>query len=207
MEFVRIEDGTPVKMTRIAAVNYLREVLGISVRDDVEPANIAEHGVFLLEDTVPELQEYEVISTVEYVQSPEGIWRTEYTIAARDIDQYAVQLHRRIDEACGEVRKQFITDIPGQSATYTIKEEEARAYAQNPSGSYPFLEAEARSTQADIRDVALQIVNIAAQWRQLGAEIEGLRIGAKRSVSLARERGDYKSMLAATNIPWPVPKA
>lgn len=206
MPYVRIVNGMPEPFSVNPRALY-REVAPLCWPWPCPDSVLADWGIHPVLAEAPAVAEYEVAQEDGYEEDAEGVWRIKYTVRKIDIEQYEVQLHYRIDRACGEVRKQFITDIPGQSATYTIKEEEARAYAQDPGGSYPFLEAEARNTKADIRDVASHIASISDQWRQLGAEIEGLRIGAKRGVSLARERGDYEAMRAATDIQWPVPKA
>lgn len=206
MRYISLRDGTPKPFT-VSPQTLYREIAPICWPWPCPDSVLADWGVHPVLTEAPDVAEYETAQEDGYEADAKGVWRVRYVVSRVDIDQYEVQLHRRIDRACGEVRKQFITDIPGQSATYTIKEEEARAYAQDPSGSYPFLEAEALNTKSDIRDVASQIAGIAEQWRQLGAEIEGLRIGAKRGVSLARERGDYEAMRAATDIQWPVPKA
>lgn len=116
--------------------------------------------------------------------------------------KHETALHGVIDQAAGAFRARFITDVPGQSQTYAEKESEALAYASDPGGSYPFLQAEASATGATIAAVAADVSDTASAWRLLGAAIEGARIGAKRAVTTAKDAEDWAAMDAAAIVDW-----
>jgi hypothetical protein len=126
-------------------------------------------------------------------------WRDGFGWADMPTD---ASLHAKIDFEAGEFRKRFITDIPGQQLTYDRKEREARAFvaeAQPSAGDFPFLAAEAQTTEQTLTEVAQSVIANANMWALLGAAIEGRRIGAKRAVTLAET---LEAKIAAANVDW-----
>ena len=95
----------------------------------------------------------------------------------------------KINTDAGASRSKFITVIPGQETTYAEKRTEAQAYQRSPNpqaSDYPMLAAEATATGRTMADVATEVLTLAAQWRQLGAHIEGVRRGAIVQVQKAQ---------------------
>jgi hypothetical protein len=104
---------------------------------------------------------------------------------------------REINMLAGRCRTSYITNIPGQETTYLEKRLEAQQYTAdaNPSpADYPILSAEARETEEDIRDLALEVLNLAAQWRAVGAQIEGIRRGAIKRAENARNEAQLNAI-------------
>lgn len=119
-----------------------------------------------------------------------------------DWSAFDAALHAGIDIEAGEVRCQYITDVPGQQLTYQHKEREAREWvaATAPSiADYPFLAAEAEATATTPDEAAAAIIAAADEWTAIGAAIEGARIGAKRAVSAAATAADKR---AAAVVDW-----
>lgn len=134
-----------------------------------------------------------------------GLWRRPASLEPATADQliaYENELHSAIDRECGIFRMRFITDVPGQSSTYDAKVKEVAEYAENPAGTFLFLEAEAAATDRTVAEVAAEVGAIANAWRVLGAAIEGRRIAAKRAVSQARVAGSWAGMEAAASVEW-----
>jgi len=118
---------------------------------------------------------------------------------ALDAERLDAMLHARIDVGAGAYRMKFITDVPGQQMTYVRKEKEARELTGGGSGPFPTLEAEAAATDQTVAQLAATVIYQADLIISLGAAIEGMRIGAKRAVSLA-QTAEQKH--AAANVNW-----
>jgi len=94
----------------------------------------------------------------------------------------------RINYDAGVSRSKFITVIAGQEMTYAEKEREALAYlaASSPvPADYPMLVAEATATGVTLPELAAEVVRVAADWRLIGSQIEGIRRGAIMAVQEA----------------------
>lgn len=107
------------------------------------------------------------------------------------------EVNRRI----GEVRVQFITDIPGQQAIYSAKEAEARAYlALDPAPldltAFPFLAGEVGLTAPDAAALAALWLAMSDRWRSVGSELEQLRLGVSASVEAAESVVEVSAILA-----------
>ena len=102
---------------------------------------------------------------------------------------------KTVNHLIDEVRRLFITEIAGQQTIYGEKEAEAIAYlATDPDpdftgpvseAAYPFLFHECASAGYTPWQACQLFLNMAAQWRPVGAQIEGLRIGASAAVKSA----------------------
>lgn len=68
-----------------------------------------------------------------------------------------------IDNLAGQTRLKYITDVPGQEATYTAKLADATG-----------------STPAQVADLIIATSN---QWAIIGAHIEGARQAAKQAIA------------------------
>lgn len=93
----------------------------------------------------------------------------------------------RINARIGEVRRAYITAIPGQEMLYQAKEAEARAYlAHDPAppdlSDYPLLAAEVGITAETAIDLANLWLAMAAQWRAVAAQLETLRLGTIKTI-------------------------
>jgi hypothetical protein len=109
-------------------------------------------------------------------------------------------LHSQIDREAGDFRRRFITSIPGQETTYSLKEKEALAWkAGAPETELPYLTNEAALRGISVDAQADLILGIAGQWRPLDVVVEGIRIGAKLAVTAATT---LEAKEAAANIDW-----
>lgn len=106
----------------------------------------------------------------------------------REVARLAARYIAEIDAQIGEVRRQFITALPGQEMIYLEKEVEARALLSAPQvdlADYPFIAAEVGITGETGEQVAQVILNLAAQWRVIGSGLERLRISMKDNLQRA----------------------
>lgn len=109
----------------------------------------------------------------------------------------------QVNRQAGESRSRYITVTPGQEATYIMKEAEVKAYlaAENPVDTdYPILKAEADACGMTLAAVASLVSSTAAAWRQVAAQIEGLRRGAIVAIESATTGAQIDQALAIT---WP----
>lgn len=97
----------------------------------------------------------------------------------------------KVDVWAGDVRKQFITEAPGQQLTYGEKRAEAEEWmaAGQPDdqADYPFLFTESAATGKTVLELATEIINNSRSWKSLGAQIEGARMKAKNAVTVATD--------------------
>lgn len=94
----------------------------------------------------------------------------------------------RVNGVAGEVRKRFLTDIPGQEALYLMKEAEARAWVADPTPTaeeYPLITAEIGITGATGDEVAQIYLNLSAIWRVAASQLETARLGAIAQIESA----------------------
>lgn len=113
-------------------------------------------------------------------------------------------LKARIDADAEAERLKYITAGAGQALTYMQKSDEARRYLaeETPTESdYPLLVAEVGITAENIHGVALVVSGAYAQWQQIGAAIEGSRLGAKAAIDNASNAADAQN--AFDTIVWP----
>lgn len=94
----------------------------------------------------------------------------------------------QVDDAAGRARLRYITDVPGQQATYTRKEQQARQWVDSGySGPAPsFIAAEAQALGETPQHIAQQVITLADYWAYVkGPEIEAARIKHKAAVRAA----------------------
>lgn len=94
----------------------------------------------------------------------------------------------RVDTAAGRARLSYITDVPGQQATYARKEQQARDWlAAGFAGPAPsFIAAEASALGVQPQLLAQQVLELAEFWAEVkGPEIEAARIKWKAAVRSA----------------------
>ncbi len=188
MEYVKIHNGQvaefPYDIGQFRAENPT-----IAMRWPPAAIGLAAHGIFEVE--VPEPPALSADQVAQPATSPElidGLWTLPWVVRDRTNEEIAAleaHLLDQIDREAGAFRQRFITSVPGQAQTYVEKEREALAYQSDPEGSYPFLTAEAVATGSTVAAVAALVAGTAAAWRQLGAAIEGRRMGAKQAVKSA----------------------
>lgn len=125
----------------------------------------------------------------------------EICVMFEPLEAIAARFLVKVDEAAGIARKRHVTNIPGQQAIYAAKRAEAEAWLERAPGNYPYLAAEAVTTEYDDMDaLARTILARAMETDQALASIEALRMGAKQAISTAT---DAATICAAANITWP----
>lgn len=111
----------------------------------------------------------------------------------------------QIDDAAGQTRMRYITDVPGQGAVYLRKIAAATAFrdAGFTGVAHPYIELEAASTGRTPRATAEGILAIVELWDdQLSPAIECLRVGGKKKVAVAAGIADRHAgaALVATEL-------
>lgn len=103
-----------------------------------------------------------------------------------------------IDVAAGMARLRYITDVPGQAATYAEKRTQAQAYVAAPDGLVPpFVQAEADAMGATAMQSAQYILATAQAWEQIGPAIERERRRGKLAVQAAATPGECQACMQA----------
>ena len=145
---------------------------------------------------------WEVLGETEQ-ELPDGGY---HRVADGEIELDAARLDEdlvaKVDREAGEFRCRFITDVPGQSVTYLVKEDEARRFkaaAQPDLALFPMLNATAEGRGLAAIEAADLIIATADSWRALAAKIEGRRERAKREIAGAKTIADKQ---AAAAVDW-----
>lgn len=133
---------------------------------------------------------------------PAGRWRLAggQLVSApivEPIEQSIVRGEAVIDDAAGRARLRYITDIPGQQATYTRKEQQAREWAAAGfTGAAPsFIAAEAAALGIGAQLLAEQVIALADYWAEVkGPEIEAARIKHKAAIRAATTEADVRAV-------------
>ncbi|ABS15012.1 hypothetical protein I6H96_06590 [Brucella anthropi] len=115
-------------------------------------------------------------------------------------------LKNEVDAAAETERLKYITPGDGQAMTYQQKVTEAQALkaTSNPQVSYyPLLSSEVGITAETLSDVADIVLAAFAMWQQIGAAIEGIRLGAKIDIDAAADEATAHAIVDA--IEWPQP--
>lgn len=105
----------------------------------------------------------------------------------------------RIDTSAEAVRSRFITIGSGQAMTYNEKAEEAKAYSLDDTVPTPFLTAQASALGITVEQLAGEVLAKHAEWKIIGARIEGTRMGAKAALGVATNLAEIAE---AMNIDW-----
>lgn len=122
------------------------------------------------------------------------------------LEEIKSSLKAGVDVAAEVERLKYITPGNGQAMTYQQKVAEAQAFkaASNPQASdYPVLSSEVGITAETLAGVADIVLAAFAQWQQIGAMIESIRLGAKRDIDAAEDEAAAQSIIDA--IEWPQP--
>lgn len=106
-----------------------------------------------------------------------------------------------VDTAIGQIRLAYITEIPGQQMVYQSKEAEALAYEQDLDDpkdmiKYPYIASEATALGVSTDTVATTYLDLSAQWRTVGVQLEALRIATKTSITAAESVEEVESTMA-----------
>ena len=117
----------------------------------------------------------------------------------KDIAALRAAATQRVYTAAGQIRSRFATNLPAQDMIYLEKAAEARRFltayptpldapeeiSADPALGYPFIASEIGITAATGWEVAQFYVAGAALFRQAGAAIDGIRLGAAKAIEAA----------------------
>jgi hypothetical protein len=119
-------------------------------------------------------------------------------IIRRDLDTLKKRGIARVNAVAGEVRKLYVTQIPGQEMLYIAKEAEAKSYLNDPApdmSNYPLISAEVGKTAPDAVGVAYTYATLAVQWRQIAAALESIRLGAIYAIEEADSVAEINTII------------
>ncbi|MCL7998006.1 hypothetical protein M8994_07100 [Brucella sp. 21LCYQ03] len=155
----------------------------------------------VIPDSLPSLWPYDdegnqPDASLQKVLTPYGIF-----IHLSDLK---ANLKAQVDASAETERLKYITPGHGQAMTYQQKVTEAQAFkaATNPQATdYPILSSEVGITADTLAEVADTVLTAFAQWQQIGAMIESIRLGAKRDIDAAEDEAEARAIVEA--IVWP----
>lgn len=109
-----------------------------------------------------------------------------------------------VDGTAEYQRLQHITPGAAQAMVYLAKEAEARRFLLDaaPDGAnYALLSAEVGLTAPDLAGVAASVIAQADHWLSVAADIERIRLGAKRDIAAADSIATVEAIVQA--LVWP----
>lgn len=130
-----------------------------------------------------------------------------YGLLIGSITDLKAMLKATIDRDAETERLKYITLGQGQAMTYQQKVAEALAFkaaAKPKSSDYPILSSEVGITAETIAQVVEIVLAAFAQWQQIGAAIESIRLGAKRDIDAIDDEAAARAIADA--IVWPSEK-
>jgi hypothetical protein len=154
-------------------------------RLDVDPDTFDLSGKVLIEDVPDDLTGL--------------LWDTATRAFVEDWSRFNAALHAQIDRTAGEARRPFITVIPAQDVMYQRKAAQARAYGDDPGGTYPALTGEAAARGMTVASLAAEILATEAAWLAILDATEAARLGAKAAVTSATTQ---EAKEAAALVDW-----
>lgn len=122
---------------------------------------------------------------------PSGDWRWDFGgntwIRKISLDAIKAQATIDIDNQAGLTRVKYITDVPGQAATYLLKADQATKFkTANYQGAVPGLvQAEATARGISAQQAADAIITEQDQWVALATGVETIRRLGKENVKKA----------------------
>lgn len=125
--------------------------------------------------------------------------------APLDLARLKLEAKKRIDAKALRLQSRVITSGPGQELIYEQKAKELARYQNDPAPDpvdYPWCAAERGITGDTLDDVMAVITSKMAEWTQLGATLNALRLGGKRDIDAAASESEIEAIENA--IVWPV---
>lgn len=137
--------------------------------------------------------------------SQSSLNRAEHYRAYQSLEAFRDAKKRQVDQEAERARLKYVTAGSTQTGVYVLKEQEAMAYVadSDPDPSlYPLLQASVGTSDGETLDqVAQTILNMAAMWRVIAAQIEGLRLKAKTEIDGANTVAQVSGVVGS--ILWP----
>jgi len=168
-----------------ALTEFGATVVLVTSRPAAEPGQVVEEGT-------------PALANGEWHQTWTARAETPAELAAAKADAIIA-----IDADAEAQRLRYVTPGAAQQLVYEAKRHEAVALASDESpdpSNYPLLSAEIGITASTLTDVGAAVLLTAAQWRNVAAAIEHLRLGAKQAVAAATT---IAAVHAAAAVTWP----
>lgn len=134
----------------------------------------------------------------------DGVWMWDFNectwIRKHSLQEVKTAAAISIDNKAGFVRSKFITDVPGQAATYLLKADQATKFKDRDyTGSVPGLvQSEATARNISARDAADVILAEQDLWISIATAIETVRRGCKEQLKIAQSENDVNQILSAS---------
>ena len=135
---------------------------------------------------------------------PSGDWMWDFGgntwIRKISLDAIKEQAAIDIDNQAGLTRVKYITDVPGQAATYLLKADQATKYkAGNYQGAIPGLvQSEATARGISAQQAADDIIAEQARWVALATRVETIRRRGKETMKNATSPQEVETIRLQT---------
>ena len=182
-------------MTRHARLDAGRVVEVITAPEDVAITAAFHPSI------VSQLVECDAAVAVGWIYA-DGIF-SEPGATTAPLELVKARLKIMIDASAEVNRLKYITPGAGQAMTYQQKVDEVCALAldsEPDAVNYPLLSAEVGITAPSLQEVAAVVLAAYQLWQQIGAAIEGTRLGAKAAIDAAET---VEAAEAAADVTWP----
>lgn len=193
-------------LTVLDATQLQQRLRHVGAPHCLEPAELADLG-FDVVDLLPAPALGPNQTLGEPVLSQEdGRWRLSTPVIElppEPIESIRARARLMVDAEAEAARLRWITPGSGQAMVYQQKAAEARDHMSGGAGPWPHLDAELGVTGTTLADVAARVLSQESVWRTASAEIEAIRLGAKRDIGQADTKDTVEAVVAA--VAWPQP--
>lgn len=121
------------------------------------------------------------------------------------LSAHKTRVKAMIDDDAEKVRLKYVTPGSAQAMVYKQKAEEAAKLQDDPSpdpADYPVLSASVGIEAATLAEVATMVLTKHAQWAVMAAQIEAVRLQAKKDIDEAANVAAVNAVLDA--VVWPL---
>jgi hypothetical protein len=117
------------------------------------------------------------------------------------LQQSHIEGKREIDQAAGQARLKFITDIPGQAEIYREKYEQAVDFLSSTNqvdyANFPLLRVEANILNLPMKNIAEIIIKKRMNWITKISAIEFIRLNGKQRIDVCTTAKEVQKVVGS----------
>ena len=141
------------------------------------------------------------------LKKPSSITITEYIepdlLLDGSLEQAKQFADDKVEAAVTEIRRKYISTLPGQENVYILKKEQALKFIENPDNlpSLHYIKEEAEIFNVAPLEIANKILEKFQYWNtEISPKLESLRVFAKHSINVSETNLEVENSLKQFNL-------
>lgn len=141
------------------------------------------------------------------LKKPSSITITEYVepniLLDSSLEQAKQFADDKVEAAITEIRKKYISTLPGQENLYILKKEQALKFIENPENlsSLHYIKEEAEIFNVAPLEIANKILEKFQYWNtEINPKLESLRVFARHSINVSETNLEVENALKQFNL-------